>query len=418
VAQFGADGCFLIERDGEETVATGPDGEIARDTNPKVPLEACDEDGNSIWVTPGTYEYTDPPLEFEAEGVSLAGPWSAEITLADGQISEDDPSRCMEVFGDRFTLRGLTLDWNVQNQGHDDTYGLLFSLEERPEDCLVAWNRNFNAVGDAYGNPGPGTKLVGCYAAGFSEDGVHFKGEADEKPVLVSDSHFVGAHPFKIHHGSYDGYIGGFKASNCVFRGIDTPGVHMIGPKEMDYRNVSFHDCRIESVDTEGGLAKPAVRIATGGTIRNLTFDGCTIRGAQSMLCHDPHGTMTVENCSIRGGRLGAGSEYFLLRGETSLTATDWQARDVPDEETLVNVDADSVSDVSIRSEALSWPAVRDTGTRTTINGIGRNGSMDPRTGGDWNGHGYDGLVVTWDDEGTNAVEQYVDGAWVTIATS
>ncbi|MHC3436920.1 hypothetical protein ACYJ1Y_02210 [Natrialbaceae archaeon A-gly3] len=39
-------------------------------------------------------------------------------------------------------------------------------------------------------------------------------------------------------------------------------------------------------------------------------------------------------------------------------------------------------------------------GVRTVVDGVGDNGTDDPAVGGDWNGNGRDGVLVTWTDEG------------------
>ena len=56
--------------------------------------------------------------------------------------------------------------------------------------------------------------------------------------------------------------------------------------------------------------------------------------------------------------------------------------------------------------------AVHDSGTRTVINDVGENGNNDPASAGDWNGHGYDGLMVKWGSAGNYKMSLYKGGAW------
>ena len=70
----------------------------------------------------------------------------------------------------------------------------------------------------------------------------------------------------------------------------------------------------------------------------------------------------------------------------------------------------DGVEDSSLK--ASKDVELFDDALRTTIGGVGDNGDDDPNTAGDWNGHGYEGVIVEGD-----AVYQYVNGEWKQIAT-
>lgn len=54
-----------------------------------------------------------------------------------------------------------------------------------------------------------------------------------------------------------------------------------------------------------------------------------------------------------------------------------------------------------------------DNGVRNVINGLGQNGTNDPATAGNWNGNGYEGVLVKWDVAGpTHYLSVYTGGAW------
>lgn len=82
-------------------------------------------------------------------------------------------------------------------------------------------------------------------------------------------------------------------------------------------------------------------------------------------------------------------------------------------------IDVDSgASDVKISNNNIINPAtsrINDAGTRTVINGIGKNGANDPASAGDWNGYGYEGVRVKWNDGTNYYVSIYLGGTWYDI---
>lgn len=61
----------------------------------------------------------------------------------------------------------------------------------------------------------------------------------------------------------------------------------------------------------------------------------------------------------------------------------------------------------------LNWSGMNNSGTRTTINDLGLNAG-DPSSTGDWNGNGYEGVVVK--DTTNGPTYKYVNGSWEQIA--
>jgi len=59
--------------------------------------------------------------------------------------------------------------------------------------------------------------------------------------------------------------------------------------------------------------------------------------------------------------------------------------------------------------------SVTDNGTRNVINGLGRNGANDPASGGDWNGYGYEGVKVLWNDGTNYYISTYIGGTWYDV---
>jgi hypothetical protein len=49
---------------------------------------------------------------------------------------------------------------------------------------------------------------------------------------------------------------------------------------------------------------------------------------------------------------------------------------------------------------------------RTVIDGVGNNGANDPASAGEWNGKGYEGLFVKWNNGATHYLSVYRGGAW------
>lgn len=77
---------------------------------------------------------------------------------------------------------------------------------------------------------------------------------------------------------------------------------------------------------------------------------------------------------------------------------------------TLITVGANAVeTEVQVDFEGDAYALVSDSGTRTTVNGVGRNAG-DPSSTGDWNGKGYEGVTV-WDSSNSTLYE-YVAGGW------
>lgn len=69
-------------------------------------------------------------------------------------------------------------------------------------------------------------------------------------------------------------------------------------------------------------------------------------------------------------------------------------------------------ADVKIWQPNLTWSDISDSGTRTVLNGIGKNAG-DPSSAGDWNGNGVEGVVVR--DTSNTDLYQYINGSWVEL---
>lgn len=71
-----------------------------------------------------------------------------------------------------------------------------------------------------------------------------------------------------------------------------------------------------------------------------------------------------------------------------------------------------------IGTTAFGTDTIANKGTRVTLRGVGHNGTDNPRSAGDWNGNGREGVVVKWDNSGTIQYDQWDDdnSQWVQIA--
>jgi hypothetical protein len=122
------------------------------------------------------------------------------------------------------------------------------------------------------------------------------------------------------------------------------------------------------------------------------------IEGSNNLISETIPGTYWVSNQAIR---IASGSNN-IIRGRIA-----------------AGVDIDSAaSDNFIIDPYLNWSDLSDSGTRTVLNNVGLNGSNDPRFAGDWNGEGYEGVVVRWDDgSGNSYASKYINGSWRDIAS-
>jgi hypothetical protein len=416
-------GTFHIWKDGDETVATGHEGEFARDANPKVVIEACDQDGATLRFAGGsTYEYTDPPITLESNGLHLEGPHSARLKQADEQLLDDDRTRrSIDILGHRGTIRGLTLDFNQQNQPATDKYGIWFSEETEPRQWSIVNNRNIDACGDAYGNVTGGTRIIGCYAEGFSEDGIDFKndgGPDDTQWVVVANSTFRGSLPVKINaRGADTGWRNGL-FSNCAFyddgEGIkETIGraINFAIDEGMTFENFLFSNCSMHT-DYEDGDSAISFG-GGGGTYRNIHFVNCRLRcGGRGI---NMLSGARKENITFWGGSIEAGTHPLPIKNAGENVRVVWPTVRPPREDWGGVTVKPDCNDVELRVRLPDSVSLDDEGTRTIVNGVGNNGSADPREGGDWNGHGHEGIVVHWDDDGTKTAAQFVGGDWLQI---
>ncbi len=75
----------------------------------------------------------------------------------------------------------------------------------------------------------------------------------------------------------------------------------------------------------------------------------------------------------------------------------------------------DGASNVRLAGNVItsSVPYYVTSGTRVTYEGVGTNGANDPASAGEWYQHGYEGVLVKWNNGGTNYISSYVGGGWV-----
>jgi len=75
-------------------------------------------------------------------------------------------------------------------------------------------------------------------------------------------------------------------------------------------------------------------------------------------------------------------------------------------------------SDINVNSNSIRASGTGkydDAGTRTVIDGLGKNGANDPASAGDWNGNGREGVKVKWNDGTNYYISTYLGGTWYDV---
>lgn len=112
-----------------------------------------------------------------------------------------------------------------------------------------------------------------------------------------------------------------------------------------------------------------------------------------------------AENCRVIDGRYVSARPIVFASGRGGIV------RDVE----LATDDSDEQLDVRIPDMVVeNAPVEIAEDVRTVVNGVGDNGRADPADGGDWNGHGREGTLVTWTDPSTDEerMSVYRNGDW------
>lgn len=201
--------------------------------------------------------------------------------------------------------------------------------------------------------------------------------------------HIAGNQLSQADRTSYGIYLDGTKnkiLGNTIIRaetGIKAvqDGQNIVGNNIYDSGGdgiLAYHNSIIEAniIDTAGddGIVCTDYNVVTGNTIYNVTDDALYVQGMDNIITGNK-----MKTCDV-GLRIKAGETDNICNSNHCFASTT----------------ADFV----------------DGGTRTTINGTGLNAG-NPGAAGDWNGHGYEGLIVR--DTTGGATYLYINGGWVSI---
>ncbi|WP_380681076.1 right-handed parallel beta-helix repeat-containing protein [Salinigranum sp. GCM10025319] len=257
VLHDGSDPTFRVWGDGSDYVASDGEGEVARDADARVVIEACDEPGAAIRLAPQTiFEYEDPPLSLTSDEIGVYGSTSSVVKLADGQIESnagDTPE--IQVDGEHVTFSGWTFDGNEPGQGATDTFGIYFTSGAKffhAEGMKV-----LRAVGDGFGEIKGGTTIRSCFIDECTQDGIDLVNTTDEL-VVIEDCFIRGYNP--VHAWTPDGSIGRVHVRDCHLIGDGTPALRYGDDGSDNIRDIKITGCRLEKVDNSND-SKAALKL-------------------------------------------------------------------------------------------------------------------------------------------------------------
>ncbi|MFC6733654.1 hypothetical protein [Haladaptatus sp. DYSN1] len=171
-----------------------------------------------------------------------------------------------------------------------------------------------------------------------------------------------------------------------------------------------FRDC-VFAGSGDGSSSYQMVKVAAPYTV----FENCTVDNAAGRSSNKRAGIDLLsgaDNCAIVGGWFN--TDFWPI----SVRANDCVVKDVGfaeagDGSEPISIDG-SAANTRIDGNLNSLSGeVDDGGDRTTVNNVGFNGSADPASGGEWNGNGYEGVMVAWlDGSGAEKVSVYRSGRW------
>ena len=182
---------------------------------------------------------------------------------------------------------------------------------------------------------------------------------------------------------------------------------------------------RIEEVTVTGNLIynSALAGIDVEGNTRNLLVANNLVimpvaTGSGIKLGHHPSNNTVISsnifinsNYSVDALDLGtpATSDGLIIKNNVFRNAAGWAIAISFFTDTIV---ADNIFD----NNAADF---YDNSIRTVRNGVGKNGSNDPASAGDWNGHCREGVMVKWDDgAGTDYMSWCVNGNWYDVVVN
>jgi len=381
---------------GEDFVTADPDDDWQG-------IKDYDTDGAQIVLLPNSeYLIEQHPVTLDADDLSIIGPPSATVKVADGVVGENGDTGEIEFNGNDGFISGWTFDGNELNQDADDVYGLKFN----GTGWTVENQDNVNACGDGY-LVRDGMLLDNVDISGFTEDGVDIQCEGDG--CDIQNSYIEGPWALSVKTRSDLSENGNVNVTNSTLIGTNDTASVRATISDTDYliKNLVFKNSTLKS----DGRMNDAVRIGgdAAGTFETIRIIDCNLDGRRGVVLKEDSQT---NDFIIRGGEINSDDRTIVFRNAVNPVVT----------RLTINGDGPSVNssceDVRLYGD-YNWSDVNDSGVRTTLNDVGRNGTSDPRDDGDWNPgfNAYQGVVVTWDDGTDRQAEKYLESGWVNLGT-
>lgn len=216
-----------------------------------------------------------------------------------------------------------------------------------------------------------------------------------------------------------ENYHHSLMVANSYFEHCESHGIHAQG----DLINANFVGNYL-TYNGESGMRVDNITghpiTILGGSYRNNDVYGLNIREGtivgsdcfknnQAGIIVEKYSTVLGTRCYKNGG---SGSPYGVcLWGDGNRVISNKLYSDGTTQDYGIGVDSgveNRIASNVINNNAVA--PINDNGTRTIRNGVGKNAG-DPSAGGDWNGHGYEGLMVY---DTTNDVKYwFINGNWV-----
>jgi hypothetical protein len=156
-------------------------------------------------------------------------------------------------------------------------------------------------------------------------------------------------------------------------------------------------DCEFDSTANSG------IVIESASAVENSNFEDCSFTNVNSdaLQINAELQRSKIEGFTVQGGGL-----------------TRFGVNRVSGSGTLRNVRINDIITDEISQSKFSDVAGSANGILHTIEGLGYNSSNDPRSAGDWNGNGREGVEVLWTDgSGNRRIAKYADSSWSNQST-
>ncbi len=412
--------------------------------------------------------------------ITISNPTNA--TLQTGRSAYMSSAFCLvlnELQSEHIVVRDLTLDMN--RSANDPMEFVISNIHWVETYYTITENVKFlNAPCDAYSDqaqnglgldvvyPKPDTirkttlnTIQNCHIDAPGRHGVHL-GTAQDGAIVVNNvieniSYGAGYALFFCAYVT-NGIMAGNLVRNCTYG--------FAGGDERDEHNVVANNTFIGGANSTGYAIEPGTGdvivgnvikkwsggIKVSGAIADLviTNNRISINGArEAILLTGTIDRPVVTDNIIEGGTTGStplaftnvndaiianNRIYNVYQGPKFSNCTNLKIVNSPIISSTVQYGYQFITtgstniEVDTRGTGLGSNIVRELVpcTRLVVNGVGRNGTNEPGVAGDWNlnpsvdaNQRWDGIIVHWNDGGTDKLKQYIHGeGWIGISGS